>query len=140
MAITLKRELQRARSETVTPFVWLVVMVGLAVLFFLNPADCWFLPRCLFHQLTGLNCPGCGLTRAGHELLRGHLAVAFRDNALLVLSLPWLLWLAGRFLWQRQRGRPNPVTIRPAWCWLAFAVVVAFTVLRNLPAFAWLSP
>jgi hypothetical protein len=137
---TPKRELQRARPETGVSIVWLVVVAALTVLFWFNPAEWRFFPPCMFHQLTGLNCPGCGLTRALHELLRGHLAAAFRDHALLVLSLPWLGWLAVRYIWLRRRGRPARVTVRPGWLWVLVAVVVTFTVLRNLPAFAWLSP
>ena len=58
-----------------------------AVLFFFNPAQHGFYPICLFHALTGLNCPGCGGTRAAYQLLHGHLLRALQDNALFVLSL-----------------------------------------------------
>ncbi|MGA3284708.1 MAG: DUF2752 domain-containing protein, partial [Verrucomicrobiota bacterium] len=37
-----------------------------AVLFFFNPSTHGFYPVCLFHKLTGWNCPGCGGTRAAY--------------------------------------------------------------------------
>src|ERR1039458_2298384 len=74
--------------------VWFAVIVlamaaaGIAgLVFFFNPAAYSFYPVCQFHRLTGLNCPGCGGTRALYALLHGHLATALRDNALLVGGL-----------------------------------------------------
>ena len=62
-----------------------------AVLFFFDPAKHGFYPICLFHSLTGWNCPGCGATRAAYQLLHGHLLRALQDNALFVLRLRhWL--------------------------------------------------
>lgn len=94
-----------------------------------------FLPPCLFHQLTGWHCPGCGSTRAVLALMEGDPVRAVRNNLLLAATLPVLGWWAI----QRLRGRPLP---RPGW-WLpalAGVVIAAYWVLRNLPAFAWLAP
>lgn len=45
-------------------------------------------PRCLFHTLTGWDCPGCGSQRAIHALLRGDVAGAWRYNAALFFVAP----------------------------------------------------
>ncbi len=47
---------------------------------------------CLFHRLTGLACPTCGLTRALASLVRGEWATSFREHA---LGLPLLRGLVG---------------------------------------------
>ena len=39
-----------------------------------------FLPRCGFHELTGLYCPGCGNTRASYALLHGDVGSAIGQN------------------------------------------------------------
>ena len=57
-----------------------------AVVFFFNPATHGFYPVCMFHQLTGLNCPGCGGTRSAYALLHGNFALALKDNALFVVA------------------------------------------------------
>ena len=43
---------------------------------------------CLFHRLTGLECPGCGMTRAFARLLQGDWRGAWAYN-------PWSLPLLG---------------------------------------------
>ncbi len=114
-------------------------MGGLAVLFFFNPATNHFYPVCTFHRLTGLNCPGCGMTRALYALLHGDFSTALRDNALLVLGLAFFglrgLWLA----LERARGRTGQ-WLPGRWLWPLLLVTLAFGVLRNLPAFSFLSP
>lgn len=132
-----------AASATSRRLIWLLALaaaLGAAVLFFFNPATSRFYPVCHFHQVTGLNCPGCGMTRATHALLHGDLAAALHQNALFVGAL---LLLAARGAWfglNRLRGRPNGVFFKAAWLWPLLVVAVAFAVLRNLPAGAFLSP
>jgi hypothetical protein len=111
-----------------------------AVLFFFDPAKQGYFPACLFHSLTGLNCPGCGGTRAAHELLHGHLLRALHDNALFVLALAALAIWGARLLGQRLRRQPLTLNVPAGVWWALIIVMLAFTGLRNLPAFAWLSP
>jgi hypothetical protein len=118
----------------------LAILVSGAVLFFFDPARHGFYPVCLFHKLTGLNCPGCGATRAAYQLLHGHLLQALRDNALFILTLAalavWGAWQVG----QKIRNRATSLVVPPGVLWAFLVAVLVFTVLRNLPAFAWLSP
>jgi hypothetical protein len=115
--------------------------VGLAaVVFFFNPAAHNFYPVCQFHRLTGLNCPGCGGTRAFYALLHGHFATALRDNALLMGALIFLAARGGWFGLNRYCGRTNGEFFPAKFLWWLLLVMLAFTVLRNLPAFAFLSP
>ncbi len=121
--------------------VLLAAALGLgAVLFFFDPAKHGFYPICLFHTLTGLNCPGCGATRAAYQLLHGHLLRALHDNALFVLMLAALAAQGAWFAVQKTRNRPVAFNVSPMMLWGFLVTVFVFTVLRNLPAFAWLSP
>jgi hypothetical protein len=122
--------------------VALSLMGAVAVLFLFNPAEHGFYPFCLLYQTTGLLCPGCGGLRAVHQLLHGHLAAAFRFNALFVCSLPLFAWFGTRQLLAKIRGEAAPRLVRPLWLWLGFAILVVFGILRNLPFAhaAWLAP
>ncbi|MFN7953914.1 MAG: DUF2752 domain-containing protein [bacterium] len=100
-------------------------------------------PPCLFHRWTGLLCPGCGTLRALHALLHGNLALAVRDNLLTTLVLPIVaVELASRWsraIWRWPRVRVGILDRFPR---AVAAIVVLFTLLRNVPAepFSWLAP
>ena len=116
------------------------VVTAAGLLYFFNPSVWHIYPVCMFHQLTGWNCPGCGGTRAIYALLHGQLWLALRDNALAVLGL---LALAGRSVWLAWHWlhgrRPGPI-LPSRWLIPLLVVMVAFGILRNLPWFAFLSP
>jgi hypothetical protein len=103
-----------------------------AILFWFDPSQSRFYPRCLFQEATGLLCPGCGSLRAIHQLLHGNLAAALRFNALLVVSLPVLAWFGGRYWVRRLRQQP-PGTFQTKWLFLFLGIAVAFSIWRNLP-------
>jgi hypothetical protein len=79
-------------------------LAGLGVLHVWHPTDD---PRgsiCLFRRVSGVPCPGCGMTRAFAHLAKGEWREAARDHPLSFLVAPelalaWLAWglsLAGR--------------------------------------------
>ena len=111
-----------------------------AAVFFFNPATHRFYPACQFHRLTGLNCPGCGMTRALYALLHGNFPAALRDNALFVLVLCALAVRGAWFGRNKFCGRLNGEFFPVKFLWPLLAAALVFTVLRNLPAFAFLSP
>jgi len=113
---------------------------GAGILFSFDPDRYGFYPVCYFHAITGLNCPGCGSTRAIHQLLHGNVLAAARLNLLVVLSLPQAAWVAARMGIRWFTGQPLGFAMRPAWLWTFCGVASLFTVLRNLPGFEWLSP
>jgi hypothetical protein len=114
-----------------TGFAVVAVAAG-AVLYGFDPAHYSLYPVCLFHRLTGLDCPGCGSSRALHALLHGRLLEALHFNLLLVLSLPVFAFLGIRHLTCRLRSGTAP-GISPRWLWWYLAAWVAFGIVRNLP-------
>lgn len=108
---------------------------GLAAVFATSPGLFAHVPPCPVHALTGIDCPGCGMTRGTASLLSGDVAGAIGHNALMfLLGLPLLalLW----YFWLRDRvgGRPAPGWARSSaalYTWLTLTVV--FTIVRNLP-------
>jgi len=111
-----------------------------------DPADGGYYPVCVFHKLTGLDCPGCGTLRAVHQLLHGHLLAALRLNALSVCMLPVLVVVIARnslAAWQGTAARwPRPRWVPAGWRWWLVGLIIAFGVLRNVPVwpFALLAP
>src|ERR1022692_1618722 len=86
------------RQIAVAVIVTVLGVAGAAFFFLVNPSSVMFLPRCPLYTTTGIYCPGCGSTRALHELLRGHWLAALQLNALFTLSLP-CLGIFGLYRW-----------------------------------------
>ena len=97
-------------------------------------------PNCMFHQVTGLWCPACGLTRGTHELLNGHIVAALGSNlftplVLLAIAATWVAWA------RRSFGRaPTNLAVTlgslrdRTWRWSGPALLVvalAYCVLRG---------
>lgn len=137
---TAPPKLQPSGARAVAVILAATILVIAGTVFFFNPATHHFYPVCQFHRLTGLNCPGCGMTRAAYALLHGDGRTALHDNALFVAVLGGLALRGGWFALNRARGRRNGEFFRAQWLWWLLAVALVFTVLRNLPAFALLSP
>ncbi len=88
---------------------------------------------CPLYAMTGIYCPGCGGLRGVNDALHGHFAAALGSNALLVPFAVWAVW-AWTAWWGRTSGRRivGPPSSR-RWAVAAGIVVLAFTVVRNLP-------
>jgi hypothetical protein len=76
-----------------TKFLILFLAAGTILLlyFFIEPKN-GNLPKCFFHELTGLYCPGCGVQRSFHALLNGHILTAIGYNLLFILFLPLIIY------------------------------------------------
>ena len=59
------------------------------MLYYLNPTQYLFMPKCPFKLITGLSCPGCGIQRAVHAMLHGEFVKGIKYNYYLVYSGPY---------------------------------------------------
>ena len=88
---------------------------------------------CLFNLLTGLKCPGCGVTRMCLCLLRLDIGGAWEANPVLLLLLPFgvilALRLAVRYVKSGNRRLTKAENIS---AYTACAVLLIFGVVRNI--------
>ena len=120
----------------------LIIILAIAALlvfgiiyYALDPSQSGVFPRCTFLTLTGYKCPGCGSQRAIHALLHGDVVGAFKYNALLLISIPWI---ALCLYAETQRIRNPRLYTRinaPQLMWLFLATVLLWWLLRNI--FNW---
>jgi hypothetical protein len=104
-----------------------------AVAYF-NPTTAGFFPVCPLLSLTGLACPGCGMTRGLHALLHGDVSGALGYNLLLPAILFFFGYLFVSLFLTFARGRGLNFKLfngKVLWGFFAFALV--FSVVRNLP-------
>jgi hypothetical protein len=86
-------------------------------------------------MLTGYECPGCGSQRAVHYLLNGKINSAIQANALLVFSIPYILFLflaellksKSRFFMRLYKTLFSRIAI-----WIVFVIIIIWWVARNL--------
>jgi hypothetical protein len=97
-------------------------------------------PTCLLKLTTGLDCPGCGGTRAAWYLLHGDLGAAARHHLLFVFAVPFLLYLYVAWAAKAAFGKQLPaLRVTPTTIGVFLAAWLVFSVLRNLPwaPFTW---
>lgn len=70
--------------------VLLIGIVSCGFLFFFNPSDINWFPKCPFYALTGYKCPGCGTLRGIHHLLHFRFVDAWKMNPFMIVSIPVL--------------------------------------------------
>lgn len=121
--------------------VLLVLAAGVYILVRFDPMQSVVYPKCVFHEITGLYCPGCGAARAFHALLHGRFLEALDFNPLLVVTLPVIIIMVVLELvgWLRNRR----YGIFHMWQAIALvALIITYTMLRNLPIepFIYLAP
>jgi hypothetical protein len=127
-------------NRTFRILIALAAGAGLLLYFFIEPKN-GNLPKCIFHQLTGLYCPGCGGQRSFHAILNGHLMTAIDYNLLFVLLLPFVVYFIFVFI-AGKKYRDSSFVYKTGFSSAIAVIVISFWILRNIPVFpfSWLAP
>ena len=120
--------------------IWSLLALGAIYLFIFEPGRSGFFPICPFRFLTGFQCPGCGTTRALHQILHGHIITAFTLNPLFLISIPFILFAFLRYTIIVLRGGVPRQNVLPApYIYAIFVIVVSFWIFRNTPFYPFVS-
>ncbi len=123
-------------ERLIAGLIFVGLTLGLFIVGYFDPQRVGFFPKCVFHELTGFACPGCGLTRAFHAMLNGHFLESLRYNALLPIYLAALVYAYMKSFVVLVRGYGFDFNPSKASYFLIisfFVVSLIFAVLRNLP-------
>ncbi|MFJ8633450.1 DUF2752 domain-containing protein [Streptomyces sp. NPDC093568] len=105
-----------------------------------DPNEPGHYPACPLLRFTGIYCPGCGGLRSAHAVIHGDLPAALQANALAVGGYALFAVLLTVWLIRSARGRPFRLELSSVQLWAAGALLLVFTVVRNLPFGGWLHP
>lgn len=134
----------KSTRQRIVAGAWLVLVLGiLSTLCVKDPRTLGFGELCPSRRLFDVACPGCGSTRATHDLLHGELASAFRMNpALVLVGVPIGAWWVGGLVWAVARGIALRLAIPPRVGYAAAIALIGYMVLRNVPleSLEWLRP
>ena len=101
-------------------------------------------PPCWFYKLTGLHCPGCGTGRAAVAVLNGDLALAFRNQPLMMILIPFVFYYLLKVYIAYVFGRDVLpfFKIGTKFAIGLLIVILLYWVLRNIPIapFTYLAP
>jgi|SRR5699024_5347583 len=111
----------------------MILLGGILYLKVLSPTFNIHIP-CPFKYVTGLDCPGCGMTRASLAILDGNFYQAFRWNMLVFILAP----LIGIYLILNHKNlapRLNKILMGNM-----LVLTALFFILRNTETFSFLAP
>lgn len=123
---------QRQRTIIVLRLWLKVLLAGFAYLLVITFTSlripCWF------YQITGYQCPGCGVTRMVYALAHLRLREAWAANPYFLCMLPLLILY---FFYRSRRyiigSGDHYSKTEKVLLWLALAGAVIFGIVRNLP-------
>lgn len=91
----------------------------------------WSIP-CVFNLITGLKCPGCGVTKMCLSLIRLDIGAAFKANPAILLLSPLMAFTAGRMLYVYIKYDRHRETFTQISVYFMLVVLVLFGILRNI--------
>ena len=88
---------------------------------------------CLFHFLTGLYCPGCGLTRMLYSIIKLDFNKAFHYNQLLFVLFPFALFFIINYIYSLIYNKQPLIKKIPDYIWyILIIILLIYGVLRNI--------
>ena len=115
-----------------------LILVILLIIYLLVSSYFHFYIPCPIHKLTGLYCPGCGITRMLLSILKLDFIKAFKYNPLVFISLPIGIYLYIDYLIKKDKSLYKKI---PEKVWyIIIAIFIIYGILRNIKAFDFLAP
>lgn len=122
--------------NTKTVKIGIILFFLLLCYYFLNQKFSIGIP-CIFHEITGFYCPGCGVTKLTFSLLELDFYQAFRANPLIFILLILAIIYCFIKLILNKLFKIN-ITIPNYVYYILLVITILFGVLRNIPGFEFL--
>ena len=107
------------------------VVIGIGALYTVLIYTTGFGIPCLFNQITGLQCPGCGTSRMALAVMRFDFADGFMYNPVAFVTVPvWFLISIGCYIGHPASLRQGKVLLRIFY--VNVAAYIVFGIVRNL--------
>lgn len=88
---------------------------------------------CFFHKITGLYCPGCGVTRMFNDIISFDFQSAFHDNPVIFCGLPFIIYFLVKYLYYYLLDKhftPNKIENIILYCYIV--ILIIYGIVRNI--------
>ncbi len=130
---------QSARLKGVLKNACIILAIGIIYYLFVKITHLGI--PCVFNLITGLHCPGCGISRMFISLASLDFKSAFGYNAyIMVLGPIAAIFVLRHYLIYILKGKQKKDTLENVLLVIAIILAITFGILRNIPAFSFLAP
>lgn len=120
--------------------LFLLIIIFFIYLFLHNKFN--FNIPCYFSLVTGLECPGCGITRMILSILKLDFYQAFRYNPLVFIYMPFIITyiIYKIYLYIYDKKDKILIKIPRIYIYLVLIITIIYGILRNVEMFSFLKP
>ena len=108
------------------------VILGIAVAYLIFVLCTGLGIPCVFYEITGLKCPGCGISKMFISLVKLDFVSAFWHNPFLFITGPFLVAYLALSEIKYVRTGNNDMGKWEIFLWVELALALAYAVLRNI--------
>ena len=116
------------------------VIITLGIIYFILLQFTSFRLKCPFQMITGLACPGCGITTLINRLAHFEFISAISENYAVSILAPFSLIIYAVRIIFKPRCLQNNGKLFNIIVWTTLFVLILFGIVRNLPGMEFLLP
>lgn len=94
----MKLDKNKKTSIYIVISLFIIALIGIILVKVYNPEEKSFFIPCMLYKLTGIKCPGCGMTRSVHYLVNGNIKQAIWYNLMLIPLIVLVIYSLYRYI------------------------------------------
>lgn len=108
------------------------LLLILILYYYINKYTGFYIP-CIFREITGLKCPGCGITHMIFDMLNFRFVEAFYENPLVFIYFPFIVayyfYMTYLYIYNK---KDNFLTKISNYTWVVLIVItIIYGIVRN---------
>ncbi len=132
----MKTKLNKEKIDKSKKILFITILLSILYLY-LNKRFSFYIP-CIFHKITHLYCPGCGITRMFLSILKLNFYQAFRFNPLMFFMTPFIIIYEIIYYINWIQDKKFKIS-KKIW-YILLIITIIYTILRNINTFNFLAP
>ncbi|MCI8486358.1 MAG: DUF2752 domain-containing protein [Clostridia bacterium] len=127
----MKLDKNKKTSIYIVISLFIIALIGIILVKVYNPEEKSFFIPCMLYKLTGIKCPGCGMTRSVHYLVNGNIKQAIWYNLMLIPLIVLVIYSLYRYILFLVKNEPIINKLLENLLKVFLVIIVLFGVTRN---------